>query len=109
MFFSYCLKNSFSVIMPTILSSVFSYTGIREYSSRRNFRRTSSVFSPSSTAVMRTRGVIISSTVISSNSRALRTRLLSCFSSTPSSSISSIMTLSSSSVMLTVSLPTTVS
>ena len=56
-----------------------------------------------STAVIRTRGVIISSTVISSNRSALRTRLLSCCSRTPSSSISSIIAISSSSVTLTLS------
>src|SRR5216110_2858082 len=57
--------RSFAYTMPTRLSGVPSYTGRRECSLWWNVSRTSSAVAATSTAIMSSRGVITSSTVVS--------------------------------------------
>ena len=83
-----------------MLSIVSSYTGSLEYISVKKIFFTSLIGVFISTPTILTLGVSISFTVISSKSKAERTKLLSCSSRTPCSSISSMMYFSSSSVTL---------
>ena len=94
------MKKSILWIIPTMLSIVFLYTGIREKLCSRKSALIFSIGMSMGTAITFTRGTKISSTSASSNSIALEISSRSCMSREPSSCASSTMDKSSYSVIL---------